>query len=86
MKPGLNATRNFSRVVCLSQSGGGDPGVFAPRSGGCEHRFESEEFGGAGDLAEIGDGRWSDAARRGPDGEVGIVSGPDDFSAVAVGR
>ena len=70
----------------LGQGGRGDPGVLAPGSGRREHRLEPEELGGAGDFAEVSDGRRSDSARRRADGQVRVVARPDDLPAVAVGR
>src|SRR6266699_3000399 len=59
------------------------PRVLAPRAGRSERGLEAELFGAAGDLAEVGQGRRADGARRaGRD----AVAAADDVAAVAVGR
>ena len=59
------------------------PGVLTPGAGRGERGLEAELFGTAGDLAQVGQARRADRARRaGRD----AVPAADDVAAVAVGR
>ena len=66
MKPGRKATRNFSRVVTWVSAAVVIQASSHQVPVGVSTASKPEEFSGAGDLTEIGDGRWSDSAREGP--------------------